>query len=196
MTQTKSRFTSIEEFLAYDDGTNTRYELMNGVLVDMGAESTTNTIIAGFLFAAFLQLGIPAYRIGFRQWIAVSSSSVTARDPDLIVHSEESFAAIDGLPQALVAADAPVPLVVIEIVSPGNPGSENYDRDYVEKPREYAARGIPEFWRIDPERTVVTVLKLENGAYQSKNFRGSDVIVSRTFPNLQLTAEQLLRAGR
>ena len=196
MTQTKTRFTSIEEFLAYDDGTNTRYELVDGVLVDMGAESTINTIIAGFLFAAFLQLGIPAYRIGFKQWIAVSSTSVTARDPDLIVHSEGSFAAIDGLPQALVATDAPAPLVVIEIVSPGNPGSENYDRDYVEKPREYAARGIPEFWRIDPERAVVTVMKLEDGAYQARDFRGSDLVVSRTFSTLRLTAEQILRAGR
>ncbi|MGG6265109.1 Uma2 family endonuclease [Leptolyngbya sp. AN03gr2] len=196
MTQTKTRFTSIEEFLAYDDGTNTRYELVNGVLVDMGAESTTNTIVAGFLFATFLQLGIPAYRIGFKQWIAVSSKAVTARDPDLIVHSEGSFASIDGLPQALIAADASAPLIVIEIVSPGNPGSENYNRDYVEKPNEYAARGIPEFWRIDPERSIVTVLKLENGTYQAKDFRGSELIVSPTFPTLQLTAEQILRAGR
>ncbi|GAP94878.1 hypothetical protein NIES2104_13950 [Leptolyngbya sp. NIES-2104] len=162
----------------------------------MGAESTINTIIAGFLFAAFLQSGIPAYRIGFKQWIAVSRSAVTARDPDLIVHSEESFAAIDGLPQALIAADAPAPLLVIEIVSPGNPGSENYDRDYVEKPREYAARGISEFWRIDPERSIVTVLKLEDGTYQSREFRGSEAIASWTFPKMQLTAEQILRAGR
>lgn len=196
MTQTKTKFTSIEEFLAYDDGTNTRYELVDGVLVDMGAESTTNTIIAGFLFAAFLQFGIPAYRIGFKQWIAVRRSTVTARDPDLIVHSEASFAAIDGLPQALIAADAPAPLLVIEIVSPGNPGSENYERDYVEKPREYAARGISEFWRIDPERSIVTVLKLEDGAYQSREFRGSEAISSWTFPNLHLTAEQILKAGR
>lgn len=196
MTQTKTKFTSIEEFLAYDDGTNTRYELVDGVLVDMGTESTINTIIAGFLFAAFLQSGIPAYRIGFKQYIAVSSTSVTARDPDLIVHSEGSFAAIDGLPQALIAADVPVPLMVIEIVSPGNPGSDNYKRDYVEKPQEDAARGIPEFWRVDPERSVVAVLKLEDEAYESRDFRGSESIVSCTFPNLQLTAEQILRAGR
>ncbi|BAU11520.1 hypothetical protein LEP3755_20190 [Leptolyngbya sp. NIES-3755] len=196
MTQTKTRFASIEEFLAYDDGTNTRYELVDGVLVDMGTESTTNTIIAGFLFATFLQLGIPAYRIGFKQMIAVSSSRVTARDPDLMVHSEGSFAAIEGLPQALISAEAPAPLAVIEIVSPGNSGSANYNRDYLEKPQEYAARGIPEFWRIDPERSIVTTMKLEDGAYQSRDFRGNDAIVSQTFPNLQLTAEQILKAGR
>ena len=39
---------SVEEFLAYDDGTETRYELVDGVLVDMGAESTINTLISGY----------------------------------------------------------------------------------------------------------------------------------------------------
>lgn len=196
MTQAKPRFRTIEEFLAYDDGTNTRYELVDGVLVEMGAESTINTLIAGFLFAAFLQSGIPAYRIGFKQWLAVSSSTATARDPDLLVHSEGSFTAIEGASQALLAANAPPPLLVIEVVSPGDENSDNYKRDYIEKPREYAARAIPEFWRLDPERAVVTVLTLKNKAYQVREFRGSEPVVSSTFPDLQLTAEQILRAGR
>jgi Uma2 family endonuclease len=34
---------TIEEYLNYDDGTDTRYELVDGVLVEMGAESTLNT---------------------------------------------------------------------------------------------------------------------------------------------------------
>jgi Uma2 family endonuclease len=120
MTQaTKPRLT-LEEFLTYNDGTNTCYELVEGVLVEMGAESTINTIIAGFLFLQFAAIGIPGYRIGFKQWIVISHSTATARDPDLIVHSEGSFASIERLPQALIALDAPVPLLVIEIVSPGN----------------------------------------------------------------------------
>jgi Uma2 family endonuclease len=195
MTQTKQRLT-IEEFLTYDDGTDTRYELVDGVLVEMGAESTINTLIAGFLFATFLQLGIPAYQIGFKQWIAVSDSTATARDPDLIVHSEASFAAIEGSSQAIVKAGMPNPLLVIEVVSPGDPGDDNYDRDYVEKPKEYATRGIPEFWQIDPSRSVVAVLALKDGNYWSREFRGDSRVVSPTFPNLQLTADQILRAGR
>jgi Uma2 family endonuclease len=193
--QARPRLT-LEEFLAYDDGTDTRYELVDGVLVEMGAESTINTLIAGFLFLQFAAIGIPGYRIGFKQWIAVSNLTATARDPDLIVHSEASFAAIDGLSQALLASDAPIPLLVIEIVSPGNPGTENYDRDYVEKPQEYATRGIPEFWQVDPDRTVVIVLTLQAGVYYSRTFRGNKQVISPTFPNLQLTAAQILRAGR
>lgn len=39
---------TLKEFLTYDDGTDRRYELFNGVLVEMGAESRTNIRIAFF----------------------------------------------------------------------------------------------------------------------------------------------------
>ena len=196
MTQATRPRLTIEEFLTYDDGTDTRYELVDGVLVEMGAESTINTLIAGFLFLQFAVMGIPGYRIGFKQWISVSDSTATARGPDLIVHSDASFAAIEGSSQAIVKAGMPNPLLVIEVVSPGKPGEDNYERDYVEKPKEYAARGIPEFWQVDPSRSVVIVLNLKDGAYQARKFRGSDQVISPAFPDLQLTAEQILRAGR
>ena len=196
MTQATRPRLTIEEFLTYDDGTDTRYELVDGVLVEMGAESTINTMIAGFLFLQFAVMGIPGYRIGFKQWIAVSDSTATARDPDLMVHSEASFAAIEGASQAIVRAEMPNPLLVVEVVSPGKPGEDNYDRDYVEKPKEYATRGIPEFWQIDPSRSVVAVLTLKDGNYWSREFRGDSRVVSPTFPDLQLTADQILRAGR
>ena len=35
MTQAKPRFRTIKDYLDYDDGTDTRYELVNGELVEM-----------------------------------------------------------------------------------------------------------------------------------------------------------------
>jgi len=78
---------TLEEYLKYDDGTDTRYELVNGVLVEMGAESTINTQIAVFLLLCFAQLNTPAYRLGIKQKIAVKSTGINAREPDLMVHS-------------------------------------------------------------------------------------------------------------
>jgi Uma2 family endonuclease len=196
MTQAKPRFRTLEEYLDYDDGTDTRYELVNGELVEMGAESPFNILIATALLLHFAQMGIPAYRLGVKHQLAVRSSSVTAREPDLIVHSEESAIAILGKRQSLITFDMPIPALVVEVVSPGEPGTKNYDRDYVEKPKEYAARGIPEFWQIDPERAVVRVLSLKDGSYQAREFRGGDRIISPTFPELQLTADQILKAGQ
>ncbi|WP_342352994.1 hypothetical protein [Phormidesmis priestleyi] len=40
------------------------------------------------------------------------------------------------------------------------------------------------------------MLTLRDGAYQSHEFRGSERVDSPTFPDLQLTAELILRAGR
>lgn len=187
---------SIEAFLRYDDGSQTHYELKDGVLIDMGAESTINTLISGFLFAAFLQMGLPSYRIGFKQWIAVSSEAATARDPDLLIHSPASFAAIEGTSQALLKADAPAPLLVVEVVSPGKPGEANYDRDYVDKRQEYAERGIPEYWIVDPSRQVVLVLTLKGGIYGEAKFSGATAVNSPSFPQLALTAQQIFQAGR
>lgn len=196
MTLTTARRMTLEEFLSYDDGTDRRYELVDGVLVEMGAESTTNTIIAGFLFGFFLQMGLPSYRIGFKQKIEVASRYVTARDPDLIVHTEDSFQAIDERKEACIKYGEPNPLIIVEVVSPGDETKDNYQRDYVQKPEEYADRGIGEFWRIDPERKWIQIGVLMAGQYQFTVFKGDDTVVSKSFPSLNLTASQVLRAGR
>ena len=196
MTLTTARRMTLEEFLSYDDGTDKRYELVDGVLVEMGAESTTNTIIAGFLFGFFLQMGLPSYRIGFKQKIEVASRYVTARDPNLIVHTEDSFQAIDERKEACLKYGEPNPLIIVEVVSPGDETKDNYQRDYVQKPEEYADRGIGEFWRIDPERKWIQIGVLMAGQYQFTVFKGNDTVVSKSFPSLNLTASQVLRAGR
>lgn len=195
MIQAKTRLT-FEEYLDYDDGTDTRYELVNGVLVEMGAESPLNLDIALFLIVFFVQSGVPQTHVAIMTLIAVDSTEVTAREPDLTIHSQASKRAISQQKQAFLRTDMPVPLLLVEVVYPGEPGSDNYDRDYKHKPREYAKRGIPEFWRIDPDRSLVSVLLLKGGQYIEKVFQGSDRLQSPTFPEIDLSAEQILRAGQ
>lgn len=196
MTQAKPRFRTIEEYLDYDDGSDTHYELVDGVLVEMPPESRLNHRIASFLFGAFVRLGISTDLLVIGVQIAITSRKVTAREPDFVVLTEECARSLDGAKRDVIMPEMPNPALVVEVVSPGSPGSENYDRDYIEKPKEYAARGIPEFWQVDPHRAVVRVLTLDGEGYQAREFRGSDLVVSPTFPGLQLTAEQVLSAGR
>jgi len=198
MTQAKSRFRTIEQYAALDpsDLPEGNYELVDGVIVEMGAESDQNLEIVALLFSVLPQF-VPYYLLRKGTEINVPGR-LTSRYPDLMVLTEDTRAAMKRDKRSLVALDMPTPALVVEVVSPGKPGEDNYDRDYVEKPKEYAARGIPEFWQVDPnpDRAVVIVLTLKNGAYQSREFRGSDRVVSPTFPDLKLTAEQILRAGR
>lgn len=196
MTIATQRRMSLEAYLTYDDGTDSRYELVDGVLVEMGAESTINTWIAGFLYVAFFQMGLPTYQVGFKQKVQVNSGHASARDPDLIVHSEDSAAAIAGQSECCLRLNDPSPILVVEVVSPGSKSSDNYQRDYVRKPKEYAARGIAEMWLVDPERAVIKIGRLMDGSYQFQDFTLDQAIVSPTFPQLNLTAQQVLSAGR
>ncbi len=195
MTVATEKRMSLEEYLSYEDGTDTRYELVDGVLVEMGAENPLNPEIASFLFSVFLGVGIPYFRIIIGHQIGVSSNQATVRQPDLIVHSDESRAALfqDG---RILRAGAPVPLLVVEVVSNSLKDKKSHDRDCTEKSREYAERGIPDYWIIDPDRSVVNVGRLVDGVYNCTIFQGRRAIISPTFPDLVLTAEAILRAGR
>jgi Uma2 family endonuclease len=192
MTVATDRRMTLQEFLTYDDGTDTRYELEDGFLVEMGTEATINTKIAIYLIQTFLKL-VTYNRIGIKQHMEVRSRYATARDPDLIIHSEDSAAALEGLTEACLKYGDPNPLIAIEIVSPGPESSTNFKRDYEWKPREYADRGIGELWQIDPKREWVKVGILTDGEYQFATYRGDDAIVSPAFPELALTAARVLK---
>ena len=51
-------------------------------------------------------------------------------------------------------------------------------------------------WIVDPNRSWVMVGTLADDAYQFATFQGEEAIVSPTFPELTLTAAQVLSAGR
>jgi Uma2 family endonuclease len=187
---------NLEAYLAYDDGTDTRYELVDGKLFPVLTESTLNTQIAVFLIQTAFEIGIPPYRIGIKHTIELPSQFVTVREPDLIIHSEVSISALKDLEPACLKLLEPNPLLVVEVVSSGDEASDNYQRDYVQKRSGYAARGIPEYWLIDPDRAWVKVGTLVDGVYEFQDFTGKQVIQSSTFPELPLTAVQILTAGQ
>jgi Uma2 family endonuclease len=199
MTQAKMRFTTIAEYASLDPSElpEGHYELVNGEIIELPAESDPNVEIAMFLTAMLAQVTAPRLiRRGTE--IFVSSRTVTSRFPDLIVLSETGRAALKGARRSAITSDMPAPRLVIEVVSPGD---QNYQRDYIQKRAEYASRGIPEYWLIDREHAVITVLSLEGeqyrevGQFGDRGNQGSNEsqrIISPTFPDLQLTVAQIL----
>ena len=122
-----------------------------------------------------------------------------------MILTEELLAAIGGK-RATITSDMPSPALVVEVVSPGK---ENEDRDYrykrcsavlgvspmsdcIKKRSEYAARGIIEYWIVDPQREKVTVLSLVDGLYEETVFEGSQQIVSTVLPNFHVSAAKVL----
>lgn len=193
VTPTPQRMT-LEEYLAYDDGTDARYELRDGILVAMGAESDINVVIGSFLFSIFLQW-VPYYCIRRGTEIAVSGSAANTRYPDLVVVTEDGAAALVGKPRSLITFNMPAPALVVEVVSSSDSNEQSRNRDYVDKRQEYAQRGIPEYWIVDPIAGVILVLKLVQGHYQEQRFTGDQHLVSSGLPTLTLSAKQVFDAG-
>jgi Uma2 family endonuclease len=100
--------------------------------------------------------------------------------------------------------------LIVEVVS------TNWRDDYYKKRADYVGRspsrrvemGIPEYWIVDyaalggrdfignPKQPTISVYYLVEGEYQVSQFRQGDIIQSPTFPELNLTADQIFRVGR
>lgn len=182
---------TLEEYLNYDDGTDTRYALVNGELVIMPSESDLNNVIALYVLSILLPF-VPIQRMRRGTEIVVSGFRATTRIPDLMAVSEELNEELAGRSRSIIMLDMPPPDFVLQVVSSG---VENAERDYRHKRSEYAARGIQEYWIADPIEQQVVVLTLVSGLYEDATFREADRIISPMFPQLKVTAAQILQAG-
>jgi Uma2 family endonuclease len=85
-----------------------------------------------------------------------------------------------------------LPLLAVEVVSPG---SRARKRDYEDKRVDYLAVGLLEYWIVDPEKRMVTVLvrrELDGVAsWTERIFRDSDVSVGDLFPGFIGTVAEL-----
>jgi Uma2 family endonuclease len=191
MTTAVRKFT-LDEYLAYDDGTDTRYELVDGELLKVPPESDRNNLISLYLLSQFLKL-VPIQLIRHKDTeLVVIGNRTRVGLPDLMILTQELLEAIAG-GRATITSDMPSPAMVVEVVSKGK---VNEDRDYRYKRSEYAARGIPEYWIVDADRARITLLTLVDGLYEEAVFQGTDIIRSVTFQILNLTAAQVLTAGQ
>ncbi|MBD2115146.1 MULTISPECIES: Uma2 family endonuclease [Cyanophyceae] len=185
----------LEEFFAYTSNLDTLYELEDGEVIEMPPESDLNQRITSFLFAYFLQQGVSPDRLRTKTEIAVMGERTTVRVPDLMVLSEELAMALEGANRATVTLDMPPPRLVVEVVSPGK---KNIDRDYRYKRSQYEARGIAEYWIVDPIAQRITVLTRFEGLYEAVLVERNAAITSALLIELasenRLTAAQILKA--
>ena len=190
MLQTKRRFQSFEEYLSYDDGSDHLYELFNGELIEVPPESGKNVGIANFLFLQFaLLLGHLRVR-GHGLELEVRGEPKN-RYPDLTIVRTEHIQQLTH--RNTIRLSMAPPMLVVEVVSPGE---LQHERDYVAKRIQYQDLEILEYWLVDPLQQTITVLELHGEIYaEVGSFRGNARIISPNFPDLNLTAEQVLTAG-
>ena len=179
---------TFQEYLEWVDGSDNRYQLVQGELIKLPPESELNNSIANYLFLVLVNAGVPLRLVHPHtcelQVPIIHPSDPANRYPDLVVLCEEHLQLVQR--RLTITLDMPPPRLVVEVVSPGD---TNRQRDYQSKRSQYCKREIPEYWIIDPETAVVTVLRLESQQYVELGvYRGSDRVQSSLFPNLPLSA--------
>ncbi|MEM6255152.1 MAG: Uma2 family endonuclease [Cyanobacteria bacterium P01_D01_bin.156] len=190
-TNTKTRMT-FEAYLTYDDGTDTRYEWIDGELVAMPTESEFNEWLSFALQLYFINSGLVRPRL-IKHYTcelevpALEPKQPRNRFPDLVILRPEHIELTQN--RLTIQMEMPPPDLVMEVVSPGK---ANRSRDYEEKRDQYEAREIPEYWLLDPEQATVTILALKGDTYDESMFTGNQKIISDLFPGFALTAQQVL----
>ncbi len=204
MVQAVPQLMTLEEFLDwYPDGYG-RYELWNGVVIEM-QPTGTHEQVGGFLA---VKLGVEIERLALpyiiprQALIKPIDTNKSGYNPDVIVLDQLALNEEPRWKKRSTITQGKSVRVVIEVVS------TNWRDDYGHKFIDYEALQIPEYWIVDylglggrryigsPKQPTLSVYQLIDGEYQVKQFRDGERIISSAFPELKLTAGQVFAAGQ
>ncbi len=202
----EDKLVTLEDFLNwYPDGYEGRFELHNGVIVKM-QPTGTHEQVAGFL-AMEIAFQIKRFNLPFfipRQGlIKAIDTDKSAYIPDVMVLDDDSIKNNEPMwkKRSTITQGKTIKLA-IEVVS------TNWQDDYLMKLGEYEKLGIEEYWIIDylglggrryigtPKQPTISIYHLVDEEYTIKLFQGKDVIKSRLFPEISLTAEEIFEVGK
>jgi len=143
-------YTTVDLHALPEDGR--RWELIDGSLtVSPSATTDHNTIALWIANALWDTNPSNEFVVGLDQSATIDRHNEPR--PDVIVASAEFF---QQSPFPMTSAQ-----LVVEVVSPST-----RKRDRLEKPADYAAAGIPHFWRIEQDPLHVFAYDLVGGGYE------------------------------
>ena len=193
---------SVDKFLARY-GSDNRYELIDGEVFDLEPTGPHEEVAAFITAKICVQIDRTSlsWFVLQRGLLRPASVGMTAFRPDVAVikrtelHKEPLWSE-----QSILTLGSSIQFVA-EVVS------SNWQNDYARKVEDYAALGIPEYWIADhaglggtrhigkPKQPTLSICTLVDGEYEIQQLRGDQTIASSTFPELTLTANQVLKAG-
>ena len=204
MTQALPKLVNFEEFVEWlPENSAVRYELHNRSIIEIVQPTGKQVEITGFLT---IEIAVEIKNMGGpygipNQAIVRPPEKDSGYFPDVLVLNRGNLVNETlWQKQSVLSLGASIPLV-IEVVS------TNWRDDYYLKYADYEEMGISEYWIVDyaalggrnfignPKQPTISVCNLVDGEYQILKFRENDRIVSQTFPDLNLTANQIFQAG-
>jgi Uma2 family endonuclease len=198
----KTQLVTFDEFVEWKPEQGF-YELHNGVIVEMSQPVGKHEQVKGFLVTEL----VFEYRQAKLPYFLPSNAFLKLPDADsaylpdvLIVKTANLVNEPLWEKQSTIIQGASI-VIAIEVVS------TNWRDDYFIKAKDYEEMGIPEYWTVDylgiggrrfignPKQPTILVHELIDGEYQVTTFQGDTRVISPTFPELNLTANQIFEAG-
>lgn len=202
MVQATPQLINVADFIARF-GDDSRYELIDGELIDMeptGPHEEIAAFVGRKLNVQIDQQDMP-YFIPYRCLIRALGTQ-TAFRPDVVVLDKPQLVHEPLWQQEPVITLGASIKLVVEVVS------TNWQNDYARKSEDYALLGVPEYWIVDylslggrdfigkPKQPTITLCSLVGDEYAKQRLRGDDLLKSRVFPQLSLSANQIFQAAR
>jgi Uma2 family endonuclease len=200
MVLVESKTISFDDFITWlPERSPYRYELRDGEILEMPKPRGKHSEIAGFIISElnFIIRQSPLPYLIPRESIVKSIDGKSGYEPDIIVLDQEMLAQdLRWEAESIITQGSSVKLAV-EVVS------TNWQDDYAVKQIAYQALGIQEYWIVDylglggrtfighPKQPAISVYYLIDGEYDLHQFRGSELIQSPTFPELELSINLL-----
>lgn len=202
MTQTLNKTVTFAEFIKWKPE-NKSYELYDGVIVEVAQPIGKHENVFAFL-SRKINVELDRLNLPFiipSKVLIKPDGRESAYLRDLLVLDKRNLKN-EALyeKESTVSQSESIPLVV-EIVS------TNWGDDYAVKFEEYEDIGIPEYLIVDylglggkkfignPKRPTISVCQLENGEYKITLYTGDDIVKLKTFPELKLTANQIIQSA-
>ncbi len=217
-TQAEPKIYTFDEFIEwYPENSVVRYELHDGVIVEMPKPKGKHSKLTGSLVGKFLttinEIGKTDIWFIPRESIVKPGRDKSGYEPDIIILNQETIDTETRWETESIIQNATSVKLIVEVVS------SNWQDDYYDKLRDYEGMGMPEYWIVEdtaldgfpglkqvsvdyaalggrkfignPKQPTIFVCELIDGEYQMTPFRGEDLIVSPTFAQLNLTAQQI-----
>jgi Uma2 family endonuclease len=173
-----------EQYLTLTDHTRHLIEFTDGTIEVLPMPTDKHQVILLFLYdllRAFLT------RLGGKVLVAPLRLQVRPgkqREPDILLVRDANDPRRQN--RYWLGAD-----LVVEVVSSDDP-----ERDTVEKVADYAEAGIPEYWIVDPEAEMVTVLTLQGAVYATHGVFGrGDTATSALFSSFAVDVSAVFDAS-
>lgn len=174
-----------EEYLWFTDHTNRLIELTDGYLEPLPMPTKQHQILSSFLFCVLKAFLEPRGGMVLYAALRLRLRTGRFREPDVLAVLDAKDPRCEN--RFWLGAD-----LVAEIVSEDDP-----DRDLVQKKRDYAQAGIPEYWIVNPLDESVTVYRLQAKRYVRHGlFRRGDQATSALLPGFTLDVTGMFNADR